>query len=506
MKNEALAAHVGVSAPETPKYLLLNNFLADFFEPRNHQKDKYTFEAFQQDGILVCQEMNTETKEDLKRSFEEFLQCFMGREQLSKVKSANDKIYMPLSLDMLGSANVNLRHLLYHLVFYDEKHSDEERMREKLFCYLYDDSTGIYDIVSQFCGAEVQRHDKKKGTSGFENLKGEKFFKRLGIRFREDLDTLITHPYFKGQDFYKRLEDLAVLLTLYVVLFFTSRVIQEQPSFLCKGSTDSNLNDGGLHRACISNYQSFRDSFSNLLQVFYKDRIEAQLKKEHGNGDTESGGDSVEKQLEENDKFIWVSNQNGTIYIGEKMLKEYVNQVFDANYRIDAKLNEKARDVFSLKDGEKKKLSSEDLSKDYLQLTGKISGTNQQRILSVLQSSGKEIGFVYPISRSRFKYFAMSDELTAFLVRLYLARKDRDYVFSDDFFQELEKRYGIYIRKGKETDTLIRKYRVRATQQEFSRNEHAFLETLERVNCLVRLSDSGYVVTLPEKKGEFKLL
>ena len=30
MNNEALTAHVGVSAPETPKYLLLNNFLADF--------------------------------------------------------------------------------------------------------------------------------------------------------------------------------------------------------------------------------------------------------------------------------------------------------------------------------------------------------------------------------------------------------------------------------------------------------------------------------------------
>lgn len=506
MKNEALTAHIGISAPETPKYLLLNNFLADFFEPRNHQEGEYTFKAFKDNGILVCQEMNPETIKELEYSFDEFLQCFMGREQLSKVKSANGKIYMPLSLDMLGSANVNLRHLLYHLAFYDDRHSDVEQMREKLYSYLYEDSTGIYDIVSQFCGAEVERHDKKRGPSGFENLKGEKFFKNLAIRFRKDLDKLLEHPYFKGQDFYKRLDDLAVLLTLYVILFFTSRVVQKQPSFLCKGSTDSNLNDGGLHRACTSNYQSFRDSFSNLLQNFYKDRIETQMKKDYSDADEEIGEDTVEKHWEENEKTIWVFIRDGKIHIGDKTLKDYANKVFDANYQNEAKLYEKARDVFFLKDEKEEHMSTEDFAKCYLQLTGKMSGTNHQRILSVLQSSGKEIGFVYPISRSRFKYFAMSDELTAFLVRLYLARIDRDYASSDDFFRDLEETYGIYIRKGKEPERLIRKYRVRVTQQEFSRNEQAFLETLERVNCLVRLSDSGYIVTLPEKKGEFRLL
>ena len=55
-------------------------------------------------------------------------------------------------------------------------------------------------------------------------------------------------------------------------------------------------------------------------------------------------------------------------------------------------------------------------------------------------------------------------------------------------------------------EKLLTKYGIRVTQQEFNRNEQAFLDTLDHVNCLVRLSDSGYVVTLPEKKGEFRLL
>ena len=236
----------------------------------------------------------------------------------------------------------------------------------------------------------------------------------------------------------------------------------------------------------ISNYQSFRDSFSDLLSDFYMERVTDQ-----------------EKILE---KVIVVSNREGSIHVGDLPLKEYLNKVFDANYQNDERLNSKAEDVFHLKAGETNKLSPEEFVDYYMQLTGKISGTNQKRIFSVLQSSGKEIGFVYPATRSRFKYFALSGGLTAFLVRLYLAKKDLPYAFVDDFIKYLETDYGIYIRKCSKTEKLVSKYKIRVTQQEFSRNEQALLETLDQVNCLIRLSDSGYIVTLPEKKGEFKLL
>ena len=176
MKNEALTALVGVSAPETPKYLLLNNFLADFFEARSHEKDDYTFSFFEENGILVCQESNPEVRRDLERSFKEFFQYFTGREKLSGIRSGKDKIYMPVSLDMLGSANVNLRHLLYYLAIGDGKASEAERIREELYQYLYGDSTGIYDIVSRFCGIEKERQDKEKEPGGFEKLREAPFF------------------------------------------------------------------------------------------------------------------------------------------------------------------------------------------------------------------------------------------------------------------------------------------------------------------------------------------
>ncbi len=532
MKNEALTALVGVSASETPKYLLLNNFLADFFEARSHEEDDYTFSFFEEQGILVCQESNSEVIRDLERSFEKFLQYFTGREMLSGIKSGKEKIYMPLSLDMLGSANVNLRHLLYHLALSGGKPSEEERIREELYQYLYGDSTGIYDIVRRFCGIEKGRKDKVKEPGGFEKLREEPFFKKLGRRFYKDLHSLLTHHYFTGQDFYKRLDDLAMLLTMYVVFYFIHRVRPEtsgMPVLLCKGSTDSGLNDGGLHRACTSNYQSFRDSFSDLLSGFYVGRVMEQREKEAGeeagnadgnrigqenrNADGSGIGQESRKRDGINDAeqgketFIVVSNRNGAIHIGDVPLKEYLNRVFDANYRNDERLNQKAGDVFHLQMGESLKLSVEAFVDYYMQLTGKISGTNQTRIFGVLQGSGKEIGFVYPATRSKYKYFALSGELTAFLVRLYLTtKKDVEFAFLDDFIKHLEDNYGIYIRKCNKTERLVQKYKIRVKQQEFSRNEQAFLETLDQVNCLIRLSDSGYVVTLPEKKGEFKLL
>ena len=499
MNNEALTAHVGVSAPETPKYLLLNNFLADFFEARKHGADSYSFEHFSSKnvGILVCQESDPEAKEELKRSFDQFLLCFTGREILSGIRSGGDNIYMPLSLDMLGSANVNLRHLLYHLAFADERRKclNAEQIREELYTYLYEDSTGIYNIVSRFSGIEKERRIKGNVTPSFEDLKKERFFRNLGGQFNKDLHTLLTHKHFRGQDFYKRLDDLAELLTMYVVFFFVRRVTKavEPPALLCKGSTDSGWNDSAWNRACYSNYKSFREHYSNLLSEFYIGRVRL---KSQGEKDKKKDGEIK----------IEVSNKDGIIYVCEKTFKDYANDVFDGNYRDGNKLNQKVESVFRLKDGCSEEYSPEEFVDYYLQLTGKISGTNQKRIFNVLQSSGKEIGFVHPPTRSRFKYFAMSGELTAFLVRLYLAQKDLEYAFLEDFIQSLEANYGIYIRKGKKVEKLLTKYGIRVTQQEFNRNEQAFLDTLDHVNCLVRLSDSGYVVTLPEKKGEFRLL
>ncbi len=62
------------------------------------------------------------------------------------------------------------------------------------------------------------------------------------------------------------------------------------------------------------------------------------------------------------------------------------------------------------------------------------------------------------------------------------------------------------IAKSPEGDKRLKAVKPRLSAQDFARNQAAFIDTLNSVNCLIKLSDSGYVVTLPEMKGDFRLI
>ena len=57
ISEETLASYIGVSGPETPKYLLANNFLSEFFQPDQSDKLKrFMYDDFSNAGILTCEE------------------------------------------------------------------------------------------------------------------------------------------------------------------------------------------------------------------------------------------------------------------------------------------------------------------------------------------------------------------------------------------------------------------------------------------------------------------
>ena len=57
-----------------------------------------------------------------------------------------------------------------------------------------------------------------------------------------------------------------------------------------------------------------------------------------------------------------------------------------------------------------------------------------------------------------------------------------------------------------EGDKLLKNVKPKLTAKDFAKNKEAFMNTLSNANCLIKLSDSGYVITLPEQKGDLKLL
>ena len=51
--KQILSAYIGVGGPETPKYLLANNFLSDFFQTLSEKKmPEISFHRLKEAGIL----------------------------------------------------------------------------------------------------------------------------------------------------------------------------------------------------------------------------------------------------------------------------------------------------------------------------------------------------------------------------------------------------------------------------------------------------------------------
>lgn len=161
---------------------------------------------------------------------------------------------------------------------------------------------------------------------------------------------------------------------------------------------------------------------------------------------------------------------------------------------------------FGIGDGEEKEMTMKEFVMRYLDLIGKKQGSNLQKMSSILSSSGKQIDMVYPKTNVNFKYFAMAEGLAEFYVRLYLARKKSRYDYLDNFMEDLADRYHIIISKTSKNEKYLKTYKPLLSAQELWKNKQAFLDTLNSANCLIKLSDSGFIVTLPEEKGGFKLI
>ena len=76
-KSNDLASYIGISGPETPKYLLANNFLSEFFQDDVSGREKqYVYKDFHDKKILLWEEDNEQNKKQMEDSFNYFFQRF----------------------------------------------------------------------------------------------------------------------------------------------------------------------------------------------------------------------------------------------------------------------------------------------------------------------------------------------------------------------------------------------------------------------------------------------
>lgn len=485
-ENEGIAAYIGISAPETPKYLLTNNFLAEYFET-SRNGEEYCFVGFMKEEVLYTED---ETNlEKLNQSFDRFLKRYLGeeviREENCRLKE-NKHFYFPLIPEMLTDNTTTLRHILYHLQIRDSEF-DYEDMQRKLDHYIFEDTSGLNYILKILFNSKEHKTRYKKPEKQEEhwnllNSAGRNRMTRLGVKLNQDLNTLLTHNYFLKLDFYRRYHYLSILLTSYVIQYILERK-DGTTGILCKGNPLDSRLGGMLHRACCNNYEDVRNLFPSLLRDYYEDMTRKLIQ-------------------EENLKFF---GENGKVLVNNQEFQEFTAAVTGRKARSNIEY-EKLMKAFELSEGEEKTVSVEAFVLRYIDLTKTRRGSTLTKLSSTLSTSGRQIEMIYPRSNAKQKYFAMSENLTEFYVRLYLARKDQPYDYLDNFLEDLQARYRIVIAKSVEGDKRLKSIRPKLSAQDFAKNKAAFIDTLNSVNCLIKLSDSGYVITLPEMKGDFRLI
>ncbi|MCM1214224.1 MAG: hypothetical protein NC331_01880 [Lachnospiraceae bacterium] len=490
--SDRIAAHVGISAPETPKYLLANNFLLEYFEQAGENLTLYNYNWFERNGVLSTQD--SQNKEKLEEAFNRFLERYLGDETIHNENNRLKKehhFYFPLTQDMLVEGKPTLRHVLFHLQSLDTNFQ-YEKMQQDLKRFLFSNHSGIDDIwkilFQKVEDVKLRKRDVKQEDADFWNMLKpveRNRMRKLGERLNEDLHILLTQEFFTELDFYRKYQYLSILLTSYVIQYILARK-GGNACILCKGRPFDDRLNGDIHRACCYSYTRLRDVFPDLLKAFYREALEPSVGKAQS---------------------LHLSAQKESLLIQGKSFDEVMKDISGRNQQSLRKVTyEKLLQGFAIEDGDEKDINVDEFVMRFTDLIGSKQGSSLQKMSSILSTSGKQIDMVYPKTNVNSKYFAMSEGLAEFYVRLYLARKGLKYDYLDNFLDDLLERYTIIITKTGKSEKYLKIIKPLLKAQELMKNKQAFLDTLNSGNCLIKLSDSGFVITLPEEKGGFKLI
>ncbi|MBU3126236.1 hypothetical protein [Clostridium tagluense] len=501
--DNSLAAFIGVTAPELPKYIVANNFLTCFFD--EYKLGKLNYELLNE--RFICEEASQDTKEKLFNSFDEYIDEYAGYRILKKDKTKY--YYFPINEKMICGYKTNLRNLLFHLLSHADGFEDY-KIKEKLRKFLWDDnSIGCSKMINTVMSRFNPDVDTKKKTSssedGFGTQINKLYFKELGNSLLKDLDLMFRSEYFCKLDFYKKYDYLSTLLTSYVVFFTVYRGNNgKAPTILCKGSTHDSLNTGDFHHACVTVHGKIREGYTRLLEEYYSSLFITE------------GNKSDKLSLYLKDQLVMVKindkNMKFSKFVNDDLFDTTIEKGTDKQKKRKQHKIESLIEYFDIKEKDSVQIRKEHFVIKYANFHKKQNGSNIIKISSVFSSSGGAIDFIFPKTAGKFKYFALSSTLAEYFVRLYLSDKKVNenlkltIGYLNDFVNWLGERYGIYFTNNEKLELFLKEADITVKASEFNMNKTALIENLTSINCLIKVSDSTYIVILPEEKGEFKSL
>lgn len=136
-------------------------------------------------------------------------------------------------------------------------------------------------------------------------------------------------------------------------------------------------------------------------------------------------------------QFLHLSSREESLLIQGKSFDEVMKEISGRNQQSLRKITySKLLQGFAMGDGEEKDMEVDEFVMRFTDLIGSKQGSSLQKMSSILSTCGKQIDMVYPKTNVNFKYFAMSEGVAEFYVRLYLARRNLKYDYLDNFLDD----------------------------------------------------------------------
>lgn len=509
-KTVPYVQYIGINQPVNPGIRVLMDFLSFYFFISSQGKNVNNFqlESIKENisSMIICKEEQESIKEKLYQSVYEWIHSYATYNPIDGKKSRD--YLLPLTRGMLmydSKVTENLRNILNTLLYCagDEEKQEAvfKEIQELLYEFLYSQEArkGGYEELLDILAIlfDDDRTEIKKESFDRERIfKIEWIPEKLSEEFRRDLIHILKSPYLKRENIFKRIHELNILLNFYVIRYMISRSFEESDNFiLAKGSVNMPA-EGRLHYAAIGNFASIREQIYKVSESYYYNIIKGINGEDKSLRLTEKKEDPNTKSrisLKRGRDDIWLTIRESVFTIKRQSLgktDESAARIVEEN--LLEYIGEKEEGIVT---------NNREVAHACMEISKKRS-SSVRKAASVFSSQGKECYFAYPVGNVRQKYYVMSPQLTELLVHLFLCEQEDGCGTLGMLYQWLEEKYSIYLRYSSRLEGYLRKNSIeQPSQSEFSDNQRAFIETLREINCIVKLSDNSYIITLDTEEG-----
>ena len=501
--SASYASFIGVNKAVIPGIRILNDFLVSYFGyaiggslKLSNLKDIFNEEKLKEIDDIVCKELDENKKRILFKSLFKWIKSYIYYSY--GADSNNNKFLIPITKNLLykdDDAKNRSRGILFRLLYgEDDNKSKQETDKQAIENFLFDinnnSNNSIYGNIISIIDSiiiKISEDSSEKQEHSFLPLDGTVHINSTFLNnYRKDFDCFLKSECFNKMDIYRKISNFSLFLNFYETLYLVNKAFEDSiPIILVKGFPGFTTDSGKFHHAALGCFSDIREKIFRMSENFFEIKLGQHI------------GSKVRFKLD--NKCNLIIDQDGK----EQQFKNSdISKMESLGTKESADVEKHFIEYLQI-DIKGRNVERKEIARAIVELHKKMS-SSVRVVSSMLSGQGKEARMVYPTNNVRQKYFAMSGEITELLLMLFLTQEHSvsEYATLSGFLRWLERQYGIYIAFSDKLIDYLNENSIQVpSTQEFNDNVQAFINTLESINSIYKLSDTSYIVCMPGKLG-----